>query len=81
MYLTRASLQKDASNRGAAATKGTSLLFIEVDSIEQVIASLDGVEVIKPKHDTFYGMTEITILEPGGHFVTFASKTVSEPPK
>ena len=75
MYLTRASLQKDAINLGAAATKGTSLLFIEVDNIEQVIANLDGVEIIKPKHDEFYGMTEITIREPGGHLVTFAAKT------
>ena len=75
MYLTRASLQKDATSLGAAATKGTSLLFIEVDSIERVIANLDGVEIIKPKHDESYGMTEITIREPGGHLVTFSAKT------
>ncbi len=75
MYLTRASLQKDATNLGAAATKGTSLLLIEVDDIDQVIANLDGVEIIKPKHDESYGMTEITIREPGGHLVTFAAKT------
>ncbi len=81
MYLTYASLQKDADYVKSAATKGTSLLFIEVDNIEQVIANLDGVKIITPKHDAFYGMTEITIEEPGGHFVTFASKTVSEPPE
>ena len=81
MYLTRASLQQDAANLNAAAAIGASLLYIEVDNIERVIANLDGVKIITPKHDEFYGMTEITILEPGGHLVTFASKTVSEPPK
>ncbi len=55
--------------------------MIEVDNIEQLIANLDGVEIIKPKHDEFYGMTEITIREPGGHLATFASKTISEPPE
>jgi hypothetical protein len=41
-----------------------------------VIAHLDGVKIIKPKHDEFYGMTELTVEEPGGHLVTFASKSI-----
>lgn len=81
MYQTRASLQKDAANLKATAPQGASLLYLEVDSIEQVAAHLDGVLVIKPTHDTFYGMTELTVEEPGGHLVAFASKTVSKPPE
>lgn len=81
MFLTFASLEKDATNLKAASTKGATLLYIEVEDLDQVIAHLDGAKIIKPKHDEFYGMTEITIEEPGGHLVTFAAKTVSEPPQ
>ena len=75
MYLTRASLEKGATKLDAAPTKGVTRLFIEVEDLDHVIARLDGVKIITPKHDEFYGMTEITIEEPGGHLVTFASKT------
>jgi len=30
-----------------------------------------------PVRDTFYGMTEIVVREPGGHTVCFAAKTKS----
>lgn len=81
MFLTYASLEKDATNLKAASTKGATLLYIEVEDLDQVIAHLAGAKIIRPKHDESYGMTEITIEEPGGHLVTFAAKTVSEPPQ
>jgi hypothetical protein len=28
--------------------------------------------IVAPRHDTFYGATEIGCREPGGHFVTIA---------
>ena len=33
---------------------------------------LDGHSIVKPRHDTFYGSTEISVLEPGGNTVGFA---------
>ena len=75
MFLTHASLAKDATNLNTASTKGATRLFIEVEDLDQVITHFDGVKIIKPKHDEFYGMTEITIEEPGGHLITFAAKT------
>lgn len=75
MFLSHASLEKDATKRNTAVPKGVSLLFIEVDDIDQAIAQIEDVKIVTPKHDEFYGMTEITIKEPGGHLVTFAAKT------
>jgi len=75
MLLSHASIEKDASKHNSAAPKGVSLLFIEVDDVDQAIAHIKDVEIITPKHDEFYGMTELTIKEPGGHLVTFAAKT------
>lgn len=49
-----------------------SYLFVEVGNLDQVIAALDGCEVVVPRQTTFYGADEIGYREPGGHFVTFA---------
>jgi uncharacterized glyoxalase superfamily protein PhnB len=49
-----------------------SSLFVEVDDIDALARSLEGFEIVAPRHETFYGATEIGYREPGGHFVTFA---------
>jgi hypothetical protein len=47
-------------------------LFITVDDLDKVEAALAGAPVVKPRHDTFYGSTEIYVKEPGGNTVGFA---------
>lgn len=72
MYQTRASVV--AENPGAAAElNGRSIvLFVTVDDFDAVETALAGVPVVKPRHQTFYGSTEIYVREPGGHTVGFA---------
>ena len=80
MYQTRASVlaEEPAATRDAKARElegDSTVLFLQVADIDEVERKLDGVEIIKPRHDTFYGMTEIYIREPGGGVVGFAAPT------
>lgn len=72
MYQTTASLAADAHALGMAWKGDRGYLFVEVADIDAVIEALEGCEVVSPRHETFYGATEIAYREPGGHFVTFA---------
>lgn len=72
MLQTTASLAADPHAAGMAWRDDHSYLFVEVDDIEVLATALMGCEVVAPRHDTFYGATEIGYREPGGHFVTFA---------
>jgi len=72
MYQTYASAEKDVPAVAQLVRKGPSFLYVEVDSLEQTIAALQGAEVFVPKRTTFYGATEIGVKDPGGHLVTFA---------
>ena len=56
--------------RGKADTVG---LFLVVDDFEDVKKRLAGYPVAVPERTTFYGMREIGVREPGGHFVIFAA--------
>lgn len=70
MYQTRASVAAETPD---AALDGHSIvLFIAVDDFDAVEQALTGVPVVKPRHQTFYGSTEIYVREPGGHTVGFA---------
>ena len=72
MFQTRASVIADSP---AAATEldGKSIvLFITVDDFDATELALVGAPIVKPRHQTFYGSTEIYVREPGGHTVGFA---------
>ena len=47
-------------------------VFVEVDDLDALIASLAGEKVLVERHKTFYNSDELTYEEPGGHLVTFA---------
>jgi hypothetical protein len=47
-------------------------VFVEVDDLDAVVASLDGEKVLVERHKTFYDSDELTYMEPGGNLVTFA---------
>lgn len=72
MLQTVASLAADPHAAGLDWQGDRSCLFIEVDDIDVLAAALEGCVIVAPRHDTFYGATEIGYREPGGHFVTFA---------
>ena len=73
MYQTRASVL--AENPGAARElDGHSVaLFIAVNDIDAVERAVAGAPVVKPRHQTFYGSTELYVREPGGNTVGFAA--------
>lgn len=74
MYQTWASTAAE-SEAAVAAPRGHSvLLFIEVADIDQVDRALAGIPRVANRHQTFYGMDEFSVREPGGAVVTFAMK-------
>lgn len=76
MYQSRASVAGDVP----ALADGTyrAALFIEVDSLDAVIASIGDAPIVFERRTTFYGSDEIGVLEPGGSPITFAQ--FAEPP-
>jgi uncharacterized glyoxalase superfamily protein PhnB len=58
-----------------AREKGRSCVYLEVDDVHAAAARMAAEPVLLPMRDMFYGMTEITLREPGGHTVILAAKT------
>jgi uncharacterized glyoxalase superfamily protein PhnB len=72
MYQTRASVMDEQPGAAKDLMGHSVALFITVDNLDKVEKSLAGAPVIKPRHQTFYGSTEIYVREPGGNTVGFA---------
>jgi len=80
MYQTHASVERDAPPAmAAAAGKGPTYLYLEVDNLDAVLAAMNDVQKVMPERTAFYGMREFAVQDPGGHFLTFAQTTT--PPK
>lgn len=72
MYQTRASVVADTPAMASDLDGHSVVLFLTVDDIDAVARAVAGAPVFKPRHDTFYGSTELYVREPGGHVVGFA---------
>jgi uncharacterized glyoxalase superfamily protein PhnB len=72
MYQTRASVVDEQPGSAKDLMGHSVALFITVENLDSVAKSLEGAPVVKPKHKTFYGSTEIYVREPGGNTVGFA---------
>jgi len=72
MLQTWESARKDAPDALPRGTMGAAL-FIEVEDFADIRRRVEGVPVLLPERVAFYGMREIGVREPGGHFVIFAS--------
>jgi uncharacterized glyoxalase superfamily protein PhnB len=70
MYQTRASVAKDVPSM--ADFPSSSILYIHVSDIDEVIAAVKGAPVLVPKRTTFYGATEYSVREPGGNAISFS---------
>ena len=80
MYQTWASTAAE-SPAAVAAPRGHSVgLFIEVADIDPVDRALEGIPRVADRHQTFYGMDEFSVREPGGAVVTFAMKVPGSAP-
>jgi uncharacterized glyoxalase superfamily protein PhnB len=50
----------------------SSVLYMDVDSIDLALSSLEKVEILEEPHGTFYGTREVTVRDPSGQILTFA---------
>ena len=79
MVQSRESLIDDVGPDAARAVhetmsgRGAVVLYLRVNDVELVVPTVADAAVIVPLRKTFYDMHEITVREPGGHAVTFAS--------
>ncbi len=75
MYQTYASVEKDApAAMAAAARKGPTYLYLEVDNLDAVLAAMKDVKKVMPERTAFYGMREFAVQDSAGHFITFAQR-------
>jgi len=72
MYQTRASVLAERPDAAPDCVGHSTVLFITVDDLERIEKAVAGAMVVKPRHDTFYGTTELYVKEPGGNVVGFA---------
>src|SRR5580704_16334196 len=76
MYQTYASVEHDAPPAmAAAARKGPTYLYLEVDNLDATLAAMKDVQKVMPERTAFYGMREFAVQDPSGHFITFAQPT------
>ncbi len=79
MYQTYASVEKDAPpEMRAAARKGQTYLYLEVDNLDAVLAAMKDVQKVMPERTAFYGMREFAVQDPAGHFITFAQPAAAK---
>jgi uncharacterized glyoxalase superfamily protein PhnB len=80
MIQSHASVVADVGHEAARAVnetmsgRGAATLFVTVSEVELLVPQIADADVIVPLRKTFYGMHEITVREPGGHAITFASR-------
>src|SRR5512135_1763115 len=72
MYQTRTSVLAEDPKAGQELAGHSVALFITVDDLDAVEKAVAGAPVVKPRHQTFYGSTELYVREPGGNTVGFA---------
>jgi uncharacterized glyoxalase superfamily protein PhnB len=72
MYQSRASVVEDGTMTAQDLAGHSVALFITVDSIDDAERAVVGAPIVKARHDTFYGSTEIYVKEPGGNTVGFS---------
>ena len=74
MMQTITSVQKDEPKFAPKSFGNNVGLFVEVEDFEDVKKRLDGYPIAMAERQTFYGMKEIGVIEPGGNTVIFAAR-------
>jgi len=75
MYQTRGSVAKDVLSM--ADFPSSSILYIHVTNLDEIIGAVAGAPVLVPKRTTFYGATEYAVREPGGSAVSFSETSAN----
>lgn len=63
---------KDDATLKLQAGQGPTYLYVEVENLDAALAAMQGVEIVIPVNETFYGMKEFGVKDPAGHFILFA---------
>ncbi len=71
-YQPRASVRAERPEAADEFVGRSTVLFITVDDLDRIETAVSGAPIVKPRHDTFYGSTELYVKEPGGNVVGFA---------
>jgi uncharacterized glyoxalase superfamily protein PhnB len=77
MYQTRASVTADRPDAAAELVGHSTGLFITVRDLGPIEQAMAGAPLVKARHQTFYGSTEMYVREPGGNLVGFAQFTTA----
>ena len=72
MYQTRASVLAERPDAASELSGHSTVLFLTVENLDRVEQAVAGAPIVKPRHKTFYGSTELYVREPGGNTVGFA---------
>ena len=72
MYQTKASVVAEDPRAASELDGRNAVLFITVDDIDRAEQAAKGAPVVKPRHKTFYGSTELYVRDPGGNTIGFA---------
>ena len=72
MYQTRSSVLAEDPKQAQDLAGHSVTLFITVEDLDAVEKAVAGAPVVKARHRTFYGSTELYVREPGGNTVGFA---------
>jgi hypothetical protein len=75
MYQSRTSIARDIPLLGEFPS--STLMYIHVTNLDEVIEKLGDAEVVQPKRVTFYGATECWVREPGGNVIGFSEMNPS----
>jgi uncharacterized glyoxalase superfamily protein PhnB len=73
MLQSHDSIRADLAHAGEIPGRSTAL-FIEVADLDAITVTLGDYPIALPRRSTFYGMHEIGVVEPGGHFAVFAQQ-------
>jgi uncharacterized glyoxalase superfamily protein PhnB len=72
MYQTKASVLVDNPLLAPELEGRTASLYITVADIDAAERAAAGAPVVKPRHKTFYGSTELYVRDPAGNVIGFA---------
>lgn len=74
MYQSREAVRKDVPQLADLPVPGSTILYIDVPNMADILTRLEGLEPVVPLRETWYGAAEIFVREPAGNVVAFTAK-------
>ena len=75
MFQSRESMTKEHGVFEGTEISASQTLYISIEGVEELFSRVEEkVQVLKPLHTTFYGMTEFTMLDCNGYVLVFSER-------